>query len=197
MSDGTVHRIGMRYVHVVAGLAVLVGVIAAAVVAEAAWSRAAEDTPPQAELRNCRSRAEGRAPIRMAVGPNDVRLGPLVLGNVLSAGSTGRTSDPLWPYGRKVPILLPARSRVVLAIAPEAQELAALQHRNTWVQAVRFTACFERVPAFAYRGTVGKTTFFPFGITLREPTACLPLELWIDGRSAPIRRLIPIGRRTC
>jgi hypothetical protein len=187
----------MRCFRLALGLAVLAVIVLGAVAAEAAWSRIAEDAPPQAELRNCRSRAEGRAPIRMTVGPNDVRIGPLVLGNVRSAGSTGRTSDPLWPYGRKVPILLPARSRVVLAIAPEAAALAALQHRNTWVQAVRFTACFERVPAFGYRGTVGKTTFFPFGIALREPTACLPMELWMDGRAAAIRRLVPIGRRTC
>ncbi len=75
--------------------------------------------------------------------------------------------------------------------------MAALQHRNGWVQAVRFTACFERVPAFAYRGTVGKTTFFPFGVALRARSLCLPLELWIDGRSTPIRRVVPIGRRAC
>ena len=126
----------------------------------------------------------------MAVGRNDVRLGPLVLGHVVSAGSTGRTCNLLWPYGRPVPNLLAARSRVVLAITPEAPELAALQHRNTWVQAVRFTACFERVPAFAYRGTVGKTTFFPFGIALREPTA-LPPAGAVDRR--PFRSHSPAG----
>jgi hypothetical protein len=75
--------------------------------------------------------------------------------------------------------------------------MAALQHRNAWVQAVRFTACFERVRAYAYRGTVGKTTFFPFGVALRERSLCLPLELWIDGSSPPIRRVVPIGRRAC
>ena len=170
MSDGTVHCIGIRYVRVVAGLAVLVVATGAAVVAEAARPSAAEDTPPHAELRNCRSRAEGRAPTRMAVGPNDVRLGPLVLANVLSAGSTGRTSDPLWPYGRRFPnpaagpFARCARDR---AGGTGARGASAQEHLGSGGEVHRER--FERVPAFAYRGTVGKTTFFPFGIALREP----------------------------
>lgn len=97
----------------------------------------------------------------------------------------------------KAPVLLRARSRVILSIPPEASELAAFQHRNGWVSAVRFTACFERVRAFAYDGTVGPTTFFPLGIGLRERSACVPLDLWIDGQRSPLRRVVPIGRPTC
>jgi hypothetical protein len=89
----------------------------------------------KAELRNCRSRAEGRAPIQMVVRPNDFRIGPLVLGNVRSTDGDGPSGDPEWPFGRKIPVLLPARSRVVLAIAPEVRESAELQHRTTFVQA--------------------------------------------------------------
>ena len=96
----------------------------------------------------------------------------------------------------KAPILLPASSRVVLAVAAEATLRAAFQHRE-WVTAVRFSACFERVRAWSYRGTVGRTTFFPFAIALRQRAACIPMELWIDGRSSPVRRTVPIGRRHC
>lgn len=171
--------------------------LGAGIRADAVWSQLAQAGPPEAELRNCRSRAEGRKPIQMVVRPNDFRIGPLVLGNVRSRDGDGPTGDPEWPVGRKIPVLLPARTRVVLAIAPEARDRAELQHRNTFVQAVRFTSCFERVPAWAYNGTVGKTTFFPFGIRLREQSLCLPMELWIEGRAVPVRRLVPINRRSC
>jgi hypothetical protein len=133
----------------------------------------------------------------MNVASNDVRIGPLVLGNVRSATGVGATSRPDWPFVRKTPVLLPARARVVLAIAPEAMTQAAFQHRSGWSSAIRFTACFERVRAFAYRGTVGPTTFFPFAIGLQQRTACIPMELWIEGRSTPVRRVVPLGRRTC
>lgn len=155
------------------------------------------EVPTQPMLRDCRSRAEGTAPIKMSVGPTDIRIGSLVLGNVRTTGVVGPTGDADWPYATKTPVLLPARARVVLSIPPEATTLAAFQHRNGWVPAVRFTACHERVRAYAYRGTVGRTTFFPFGVALRERAACVPMDLWIDGRTTPVRRIVPIGRRAC
>jgi hypothetical protein len=157
----------------------------------------AAEAPTEAMVRDCRSRAEGTAPIEMSVGATDMRIGPLVLGNVRAPRVVGRTENADWPYATKTPVLLPARSRVVLSIAPEAASLAAFQHRNDWVPAVRFTACFERVRAYAYRGTVGRATFFPFGVGLRARSACVPVDLWIDGRTTPIRRVVPIGRRAC
>jgi hypothetical protein len=133
----------------------------------------------------------------MTAAPADLQIGPLLLGNVRSPRAVGATGQPDWPFVRKTPVLLPARARVVLAIAPEAATQAAFQHRRGWASAIRFTACFERVPAFAYRGTVGPTTFFPFAIGLQMRTACIPMELWIEGRSAPVRHLVPLGRRSC
>ncbi len=153
--------------------------------------------PPDAGLRNCRTRGEGTAPIRMSVTRDDVRFGPLVIGFVRNRVAAGATERPDWPFVAKAPLLLPAHSRVVLAIAPEAARLAAFQHEGGWVSAVRFTACAERVQAFAYRGTVGGTTFFPFAIGIQQPSACVPMELWIDGRQSPLRRVVPIGRRHC
>ncbi len=153
--------------------------------------------PPDTGLRNCRTRGEGTAPIRMSVTRDDVRFGPLVIGFVRNRVAAGATERPDWPFVAKAPLLLPAHSRVVLAIAPEAARLAAFQHQGGWVSAVRFTACAERVQAFAYRGTVGGTTFFPFAIGIQQRSACVPMELWIDGRQSPLRRVVPIGRRHC
>jgi hypothetical protein len=107
---------------------------------------------------------------------------------------------PNWAYYVKAPIILPARTKAVLAVAPEATSLVAFQARgNRFVSTVRFEACREREPAFpgAYRGTVGKYTGFPFGFVLARRPSCVPLEVWIDGRAEPIRRLVPFGRRSC
>jgi len=147
-------------------------------------------------VRGCRSRGEAGAPIRVQVSSSDVRIGPLVIGNLRRRSAAGPTGEAAWPFVAKAPILLPARAKVVLAIAPEAATRAAFQDRE-WVSAVRFHACLERVRAWSYRGTVGRTTFFPFAVAIRQRTACIPMELWIDGRSSPIRRTVPVGRRSC
>ena len=110
----------------------------------------------------------------------------------------GRTGRATWPFAAKTPVVLPARSKVVLAIAPRAIAQAAFQSgRGGYVSAVRFEACPAGEPAFAYHGTVGRFTGFPFAIGLRRRSACIPMELWIDGRATPIRRIVPIGRRSC
>ena len=106
-------------------------------------------------------------------------------------------NDP-WRFYVKAPIVLEARVRAVLAVAPEAAALVGLQARGgAWVSALRFQACRERTPAWTYNGTVGKYTAFPFGFALAQRSACIPMELWIDGQAAPIRRLVPFGRRSC
>jgi hypothetical protein len=181
----------------VVAVGLLAPVLAVCAYAGVGTAQPSAEAPPDAQLRNCRSRAEGTAPTKMRVGRADLRIGPLVLGNVRGPGGVGSTARPDWPFVKKAPVLLPARARVVLAIAPEAATLAAFQDRSGWVSAVRFTACFERVRAYAYRGTVGSTTFFPFAIGLRQRAACVPMDLWVEGRSTPVRRVVPIGRRTC
>ncbi len=148
---------------------------------------------PVGELRDCASRGEGRSPQKPPVG--GVRLGPLVLWPSVR-GRASRTEDEDWGYMVKAPVVLPARAEVVLAIAPGAASLASFQHRG-FVSAVRFEACREREPAFAYRGTVGKFTGFPFAIAITRRSACVPMDLWVDGRAAPLRRVVPVGRRSC
>jgi hypothetical protein len=179
----------------IAGLAT--GLLAFASSAMFGAAEASAEERPVGELRNCRSRGEAGAPIRMRVTSTDVRIGPLVIGFIRSNTAVSASRNPDWPFVAKAPVLLPARSRVVLALAPEATTRAAFQHRAGWASAVRFTPCFERVRAWSYRGTVGRTTFFPFAVGIRQRRACIPMELWIDGRASPIRRVVPVGRRSC
>ena len=178
---------------VVAGGIVLIG--ARAVLAAEGASTA---EPPHSVLRNCASRGEIGRPAKARMTSNDVRIGPLVL-EFVRKPTAPMPRGAEWPFTAKTPVLLRARSRVVLAIAPEAVTRAAFWHRGgrRFVPAVRFVACSERTRAWSYRGTVGPTTFFPFGIVTKERAACIPLELWVEGRSFPIRRLVPIGRRDC
>ena len=130
--------------------------------------------------------------------PGYVRFGPLLFWPSIRLRQTGPPNlASKWPYVLKVPVVLPARTKVVLAIAPAAVGRAGFQHAGGYVSAIRFEACPENVRAFAYDGTVGKLTGFPFAIGLKRRSACIPMELRVDGRAAPIRRVIPIGRRAC
>jgi hypothetical protein len=117
----------------------------------------------------------------------------LIVKYVRSRTALRRSSDPRWPFAAKAPILLRAGARVVLKLAPRA----AFQHRGGWASALRFEACAEDEPAWVYNGTVGKITFFPLAIGTRQRHICVPIELWIEGRATPVRRVVPIGRRTC
>jgi hypothetical protein len=163
----------------------------------AAATAAPADRPPVEDLRHCGTRGDGNKPQRLPTTPG-VRIGPLVIWP--SVRRVEQYGHPNWAYYVKAPIILPARTKAVLAVAPEATSLVAFQARgNRFVSTVRFEACREREPAFpgAYRGTVGKYTGFPFGFVLARRPSCVPLEVWIDGRAEPIRRLVPFGRRSC
>lgn len=176
---------------------IAVPVVALCVLASTAvaLARPTADRPP-GELRDCRTRGESRSPQKQPPTPG-VRVGPLVLWPSIRIRQRGSGNGTEWPFVLKAPVILPARAKVVLAIAPEAQSVAAFQHRGTFVPAIRFVACRERVPAFAYAGTVGKLTGFPFAIGLMQRAACVPMEVWVDGREQPYRRLVPVGRPSC
>jgi hypothetical protein len=151
--------------------------------------------PTAYELRGCNTRGEGRAPQKPPPG-GGIRIGPLMLWP--SLGTTQRTIDPRWRFAVKAPVVLPAPATRILAVAPAAATRAAFQsNRRGYVRAVRFEACRESEPAFAYDGTVGKLTGFPFAIGLTRKSACVPLEVWVDGRAKPFRRVVAIGRRSC
>jgi hypothetical protein len=161
----------------------------------AALARSTDDRPV-GELRDCRSRGEGRSPQKLPPTPG-FRIGPLVFWPSIRLQQRGSGNGTEWPFVLKAPVILPARTKVVLAISPEAQGVAGFQHAGTFVPAIRFQACRERVPAFAYAGTVGKLTGFPFAIGLTQRSACVPMEVWVDGRETPHRRLVPVGRPSC
>jgi hypothetical protein len=48
-----------------------------------------------------------------------------------------------------------------------------------------------------YKGTVGRYTQFPFGFALKKPSACVPMEVWLDGEAVPRRLVVPVGRSSC
>jgi hypothetical protein len=151
---------------------------------------------PVGELRDCRSRGEGRGPQKPPPA-GGVRIGPLLLWPSIRGRPSRSPLASEWPLAIKAPVVLPARSKVVLAVAQDALGRAAFQHGGRYVTAVRFEACRERVRAWSYDGTVGKLTGFPFAIGLTQRSACVPMEVWVDGRVSPIRRVVPLGRRSC
>jgi hypothetical protein len=176
---------------------VLLAVVAAAaaVTSGVAASQPAAERPA-GELRDCGSRGEGRSPQKLPPTPGP-RIGPLLFWPSIKTRQGSAAKGSKWPFVLKAPVILPARTRLVLAIAREARGSAGFQHRGRFVSAIRFQACRERVPARAYKGTVGKYTAFPFAVGLRQRSACVPMEVWVDGRAAPVRRVVPVGRRSC
>jgi hypothetical protein len=162
----------------------------------AAAATAPAQAPPIEDLRHCGTRADSDRPLKLPAPPR-VRIGPLVIWPSVRTG-VERYSHPTWAYYVKAPIILPARTKVVLSVAPEANSLVAFQSRGKrFLSTVRFEACAENVRSWGYRGTVGKYTGFSFGFVLARRRACIPLEVWIDGRTEPIRRRVPFGRRSC
>lgn len=179
-----------------AALAGLAGVIALTTAATAG----VREAPPTPEaLRPCGSRGEGNKPQELP-SPVGARIGPLVIWPSIRTRVEDYGTSLEWEFYVKAPIVLPARSRVTLAVAPEATHLVGFQAGGgKWVSSVRLEACRENVRAFprAYDGTVGRYTGFPFGFGLARRSMCVPLEVWVEGRATPIRRLVPFGRRTC
>jgi hypothetical protein len=147
------------------------------------------------DVRGCATRGDSNRPAKPpATGA--IRIGPLIIWP--SVRVVGPTTDASWPYGAKAPVMLPARVRATLSIAPEAVGSAGLwRMRGGYVSTVRFLACREREPSHGYRGTVGKFTQFPFSFALKEPSACVPMEVWVDGEATPHRLVVPVGRNAC
>jgi hypothetical protein len=174
-------------------LALAVALLVVATVVATAGVRGA---PTPEASRPCGSRGEGNKPQALP-SPVGARVGPVAIWP--SIRRTEEYGANGWAFYTKAPIVLPARTRVVLAVAPEARHLAGFQSGTAlgWVSSVGFEACRERTPSFAYDGTVGKYTGFPFAFGLARRSLCVPMEVWLDGSDTPIRRLVPFGRRSC
>jgi hypothetical protein len=166
----------------------------------AASTAAVREVPPTPESsRPCGSRGDGSKPQELP-SPVGALIGPLVIWPSIRNRVEAYGTRSEWAFYVKAPIVLPARSKVTLAVSPEARHLIGFQAASgAWVSSVRFEACRENVRAYpgAYNGTVGKYTGFPFGFGLARRSVCVPLEVWVDGRATPIRRVVPFGRRSC
>jgi len=183
-------------VHARAALAALAGVLVLA----AAAAAGVRDVPPTPEaFRPCGSRGDSSRPQALP-SPLGARIGPLVIWPSIRSRVEEYGTSGDWAFYVKAPIVLPARAKVTLAVASEAAHLIAFQAAGgEWVSSIRFEACRENVRAFpgAYKGTVGRYTGFPFGFALARRSMCVPLDVWVEERTTPIRRLVPFGRRSC
>lgn len=147
------------------------------------------------EVRGCKTRGDSSRPARPPVA-GAITIGPLIIWPSIRMLWPVRSTS--WPYATKAPVMVPARVRATLAIAPEAAGTAGLWSRQGgYVSSVRFVACREREPSWGYRGTVGRYTQFPFGFALKKPSACVPMEVWLDGDAVPRRLVVPVGRSSC
>jgi hypothetical protein len=178
----------------------LIAVVAALALPAGSIASSSETPPAPHALRPCASRGDSSKP-QVLPTPAGERIGPLVIWpSIRTRVQAYGTTKTTWAFYAKAPIVLPARMEVTLAVPPEAAHLIGFQAAGgTWVSSVGFEACSESVRAYprAYNGTVGKYTGFPFGFGLARRSMCVPLEVWVEGRATPIRRLIPVGRRTC
>lgn len=178
----------------------LIALVAALAPAAASIASGSQPSPAPEAFRPCGSRGDGSKPQALPTRAGE-RLGPLVIWpSIRSRVQDHGTGTTTWPFYVKAPIVLPARTKVTLVVPPEATHLIGFQAAGgAWVSSVRFEACRENVRAYpgAYDGTVGKYTGFPFGFGLARRSMCVPLEVWVEGRATPIRRLVPVGRRSC
>jgi hypothetical protein len=167
---------------------------AGAATAATAVTRA--DRPVPDDVRSCATRGDSNRPAKPPAA-GAIRVGPVIIWPTVR--HVDQTSNTSWPYVTKAPVMLPARERATLSIAPDAVGTAGLwrMHGGGYVSTVRFLACREREPSHGYRGTVGKFTQFPFSFSLRQPSACVSMEVWVDGEAAPHTLEVPIGRSAC
>ena len=178
------------------GPTVLVLGLAIAGLATTATAAVRFNPPIPGDVRTCATRGDSSRPAKPPVR-GAITAGPLVIWPTVRS-RTQRTRSGRWRYVTKAPVLVRARARVTLAVAPWATALAGLwRNRGGYVSAVRFAACRERQPARGYRGTVGRFTLFPFTFALTVPSACVPLDVWVDGASGPRRIVVPVGRARC
>jgi hypothetical protein len=171
--------------------------VAVAGLATTATAAAWFDPPVPGDVRTCATRGDSSRPARPPAS-GAITVGPLVIWPTVR-DRTQRTADARWRYVTKAPVLVRARARVTLSVAPWATALAGLwrNHGGGYVSAVRFAACRERQPSRTYRGTVGRFTMFPFTFALIVPSACVPMDVWVDGESGPRRIVVPVGRASC
>jgi hypothetical protein len=95
--------------------------------------------------------------------------------------------------GRVVTLLVPSAYRARASLSYTENRLRSVADG---VPTVRFEACPSNEPAFSYSGMVGPWTGFNGGFLVSRPI-CLPVRVWLEGRPAPMRKLLSFGKGRC
>ena len=169
------------------------GVALVAAAAAPALAPADEQVP----TRDCRSRADpsGNAPLRF-VNRNDLVVGPVSFSSLKLASQRSslgpRGADGRWfrktgakvLWGRPVTVTIPARAADRVALA--------YSRGNALTSAVRFEPCPPGTLRYG-GGRLRRVTMFNGGFSLVRP-GCYPVEVRVEGRTAPYRGRVPLGR---
>jgi hypothetical protein len=153
--------------------------------------------PPHGVVENCSTASYADFPGAFTRSENLV-LGPLVM--IGARGSPAYAS----PYhGNKFPLLVRNGHRVTLELSRRTRKFAGLAygplpqgetHLHDTHRVVTFTACSGAQSESMADGQ--PVTFWSGGIVTRAP-ACVPVRVWIDGKSTPRRVVIRLGVQRC
>jgi hypothetical protein len=130
--------------------------------------------------------------------PENLVVGPLVM---IGARGSPAYASPF--HGNKFPLLVRNGHRVTLELSRPTRKFAGLAYgplpqgetnlRDTH-RVVTFIACASADSASMADGQ--PLTFWSGGIVARAP-ACVPLRVWIDGKSRSRRAVIRLGVQRC
>jgi hypothetical protein len=106
--------------------------------------------------------------------------------------------------GQKFPLLVKAGHTVTVQIPPAVKGSAGLGYgplpqggvelRDTH-DTVTFIACTRDEPSYSYEGQpLGPVTFWS-GFVLTRAPACVPLDVYLDGKPSPRRVHLALGAR--
>jgi hypothetical protein len=157
-------------------------------------------------VEDCSTRSEADFPGAFT-DPRNLVIGPLVL--IGGAYTPASTVDEFG--GNKFPLLVRAGHTVTVRLAARARRSAGLAYgplpqgetrlRDTY-RTVTFIACRAGKATQEYRpdgpsGTYADGVHVTFwsGFVLTRRPACLPLEVYVDGATTPLRAGLALGRR--
>lgn len=177
-------------------------IVLAALVLIGSGGRADAAPTQEAEaVLGCDQRNQSRTPRRSLATGSDIRIGVVAFHRL---GYFARTRTNFLKNGNvyvlKTPLFVAAGRTVTVSVAPGARGRAALFYRRgAFPQelaaadaSTKFVACARHFRA----GSVGVATEFGGGFVVTRP-GCVPLEVWVDGASSPLRRRVPVGVSRC
>jgi hypothetical protein len=155
---------------------------------------------PKGVVADCSMRSEAAFP-EAFTDPRNLVAGPLVLvggGDATSAsvirGLGGQKFPLLVKAGHTVTVRIPAALRGSAGLAYGPLPQGEIQLRDTH-ETVTFIACPRDEPSYSYRGhAVGTVTFWSGFVLTRSP-ACVPLDVYPNGKPSPLRIHLSLGAR--